>query len=74
MMDRIVWEQPRSNTRVTLVTAQVMLVFVSLFVLVSVYFFISFFFFFLFSFVCLFLSNNGFRLIVYKYTIVFNHL
>ena len=66
-------EQARSNKRVTLLTAQVMLVFVSLFVLMFVFVFV---FFVLFSFFfLLFVSleqNSGFRLIVYKYTIAFN--
>ena len=69
MVDRVVLEQPRSNKRVALVTAQVMFAFVSLFVLVCffVFFFLSFFFFF-----CLFPWNSGFDLTVSKYTIAFN--
>ena len=47
---------------------------VCFFVCVDVFF--LFFFlssFFHFSFFCLFLWNSGFRLIVYEYTIAFNH-
>ena len=64
MVDRIVREQARSNKCVTLVTAQVMVGFVSLFVLMFVFFFhLSSFY--------LFLWNSGFPLLVYKYTIAF---
>ena len=55
MVDRIVREQARSNKRVTLVTAQVMLVFVSLFVLMFVFVFVFFVLFFIFlPFMCFF--------------------